>query len=397
MKTSLAVVLCGLLCGCQESAPIGGPAAEHSEHAPSGPVAHDAEAPDQHLRIDAAMLRDVRVTTAAAEARPGGGGVTALGELHVNEDAYAEVGTPLAARVVKVRVALSETVQAEQVLVELQSVELGRARAEYLRARARVQLANQALGRKRALAAERIAPQREVQEAEADALGAAADVAAAAAALGALGVAANDAAVGAESAQFVLRSPIGGAVIDRQAVQGQLVEPAQPLFRIADLSQLWLIVHVFERDAVRLALGATARVTFAALPGRTFAGTLSMIGKQVDVNSRTVPVRIGIANDNGLLRPGMSATGWLPLSEAGGPIVAVPAAALQRVGDAWCVFVPHAEGAFEIRRVGRGRDLNGEVEIVNGLAAGETIVVDGGFLLKAEAERASGEGEHHDH
>jgi len=397
MKAIIALVLCGLVCGCQDRAPSDDAAAAHSEHAPGGPVAHDTDAPDQLLRIDAEMLRDVRVTTTAAEARPSGGGVTALGELRVNEDAYAEVGTPLAARVVTVRVALGATVQAGQGVVELQSVELGRARAEYLRARARARLANQALSRKRTLAADRIAPQREVEEAEAEAQGAAADVAAAAAVLGALGVAANDAAVGTDSAHFVLRSPIGGSVIDRQAVQGQLAEPAQPLFRIADLSRLWLIVHVFERDAVRLTLGAAARVTFAALPGRTFVGTLTMLGTQVDVSSRTVPVRIEIANDDGVLRPGMSATGWLPLGEAGEPIVAVPAAALQRLGDAWCVFLPHADGAFEVRRVGRGRDLNGEVEIVNGLAAGEPIVVDGAFLLKAEAERVRGEGEHHEH
>jgi membrane fusion protein, heavy metal efflux system len=398
MKAMLvSLLVCSFVCGCRDRAGTDDEAVPHSEAAAGSPVAHEAEAADRLLRIDAAMLRDVRITTTAAEARPSGEGVTALGELHVNDDAYAEVGTPITARVLEVRVAVSEPVQAGQALVELQSVELGRARADYLRAGARAQLANQALRRTRTLAAERIAPQREVQEAEAEAQGAAADVAAAAAGLGALGITANDEAVGADSAHFVLRAPIGGSVIDRQAVQGQLVDPAQPLFRIADLTRLWLIVHVFEREAVRLSLGATPRVTFAALPGRTFAGTLSMIGAQVDVRSRTVPVRIEIANDAGLLRPGMSATAWLPLGEAGAPIVAVPTAALQRVGDAWCVFLPHGEGVFDVRPVGRGRDLNGEVEIVTGVTAGETIVVDGAFLLKAEAERVSGDGEHHEH
>ena len=94
----------------------------------------------------------------------------------------------------------------------------------------------------------------------------------------------------------------------------------------------------------------------------------------------------------------MAAKVLLPVDSGAQPVVAVPAAALQRLGDRWCVFVPgHEEGEFEIREVGRGRDLGGEVEILSGLRAGETIVVEGAFLLKAEADKARGEGEHHDH
>jgi cobalt-zinc-cadmium efflux system membrane fusion protein len=87
----------------------------------------------------------------------------------------------------------------------------------------------------------------------------------------------------------------------------------------------------------------------------------------------------------------------LPLGHAEATLLAVPAAALQRVRERWCVFVPKDERTFEIRPVGRGRDLGGEVEIVSGLHAGETIVVDGAFLLKAETERGAGEGEHEEH
>ena len=186
-----------------------------------------------------------------------------------------------------------------------------------------------------------------------------------------------------------MRSPIAGTVIDRTAVRGQMADPASPLLRVADLSRLWLIAHAFERDAVRIQVGAAARASFPALPGQTFAGTVALVGKQVDVSSRTVPVRIEIANDSDVLRPGMSATARLPLGDTGGSIVAVPTAALQRREDGWCVFIPRADGSFEIRPVGRGRDLGGEVEVVNGLQAGETVVVDGAFLLRAEAERAT--------
>jgi cobalt-zinc-cadmium efflux system membrane fusion protein len=137
-------------------------------------------------------------------------------------------------------------------------------------------------------------------------------------------------------------------------------------------------------------------VAIPALPGTTLTGRVATVGAQVDVSSRTIPVRIDLDNAGGVLRPGMSATAWLPLGE-GAPVLAVPAAALQRVEDRWSVFIPRSEEAFEIRSVGRGRDLGGEVEILNGLKAGDTVVVDGAFLLKAEAEKARGAGEHHHH
>ena len=168
-----------------------------------------------------------------------------------------------------------------------------------------------------------------------------------------------------------------------------------PLFKIADLSTVWLTVHAFERDAVRLKVGAVARITFAAMPGQTLSGTVSFIGQRVEPESRTVPVRVDMPNADGMLRPGMSATAWLPIGDAQSRLLAVPAAALQRVRDRWCVFVPKDERTFEIRPVGRGRDLAGEVEIVSGIKAGDTVVVDGAFLLKAEAENSAEEHEEH--
>jgi cobalt-zinc-cadmium efflux system membrane fusion protein len=93
----------------------------------------------------------------------------------------------------------------------------------------------------------------------------------------------------------------------------------------------------------------------------------------------------------------MSASAWLQVSTAGQNVVTVPVASLQRVRDQWVVFVPKSARTFEIRNVGRGRDLQGEVEVLSGLQPGETVIVDGAFLLKAEAEKAEGGGDHHDH
>jgi membrane fusion protein, heavy metal efflux system len=345
------------------------------------------------LRIKPEMLRDIRVTTAPVEVRPGGEGVQLLGELTVNQGAYAEVGAPIACRVVSVLAAPSQFVRKGQDLVILRSVEIGKARAEYITAQTRLDLAKKTLERKRSLAGENIVPLREIQEAEANVATAEAEVRATRATLLALGGGTET----SDSSELVLRAPISGTVIERAAIQGQMADPAQPLFRIGDMTKLWLVVHAFERDAVRLAVGSRGQINFAALPGRAFTGTVTVIGKQVDAASRTVPVRVEVANTEQLLRPGMSATAWVPLGTRSERVIAVPVAALQRLENEWLVFLPTGQDTFEVRPVGRGRDLGTEVEIVSGLKAGERVVVEGAFLLKAEAEKARSEGAEHEH
>jgi membrane fusion protein, heavy metal efflux system len=347
------------------------------------------------LRVDREMLRDLRITTAAAESRAAGERVTVLGELAVNQEAYAEVASPVAARGTKVLGAAGGLVETGRPLVELHSPELGKARAEAQAARARRDLARKALDRKRDLAAEKLVTVRELQEAEAAAATAESDERVALAALRAFGQAGD--ATG-DPSRLALRAPIGGTVIERSVVLGQLADPSHTLFRIGDLSHLWLTAHVFERDAVRVETGGKATIAFAALPGHPVEAVIAAIGREVEASSRTIPVRLDVPNADGSLRPGMSATVALALGDHAISVVAVPLASVQRVGDRWVVFVPRKdEGVFDVRAVGRGRELGGEVEVLSGLAAREVVVVDGAFLLKAEADKARGEGGEHDH
>jgi cobalt-zinc-cadmium efflux system membrane fusion protein len=343
------------------------------------------------VQIDSEMLRDLRITTTKAESRAGGEAVNLQGELRIDESRYAQVGTPIAARALRVLAGPGDSVRAGQVLVELQSPELGRSRADLLTANSRVELARQVLARKRELAAERIVPEREVQEAESQLAVAGAEAQSANAALRALGAAGDD---GADPSSFSLRAPIAGTIVDRAVAVGQMIDPSKPAFEIAELSTLWLVVHAFEREAVRVKVGAAARVTLPAMPGRTFTGTVRLVGRRVDVDSRTVPVRLDMPNPDQTLRPGMAGVAAIVLSETAGRIIAVPVAALQRMADRWVVFIPKDTSTFEVRTVGRGRDLGGEVEILTGLRQDETVVVEGSFLLKAEADKARGEGEH---
>jgi membrane fusion protein, heavy metal efflux system len=383
------------LCACKREVPPHEEEQAHEQEA--GAHAHGEDEDETVVHIDPEMLRDLRVTTAPVQKRPGGEGVTALGELGVNEDAYAEVASPIPARVISLRASPGQQVKKGQPLVDLQSPELGRARAALQSAQARASAARQAAERKRTLGAERIVAQKDVQAAEAEEATAEAELSAARSELQALGVDAEEVASARGTAGFTLRSPVDGTVIERHAVMGQMAEPSQSLFHVGELSRLWLTVHAFERDAVRIQPGALARITFAAIPGKDFTAKVGFVGHRVDAASRTIPVRLELDNPDGVLRPGMSASAFIPLGERGATVTTVPVAALQRLENGWFAFLPKGEGTFERRQVGRGRTLGGDVEVLSGLTAGEQVVVDGAFLLRAEVEKSRGGGEHHEH
>jgi cobalt-zinc-cadmium efflux system membrane fusion protein len=393
--TQLLLAILILLPACKREAP------PHEErHAPEegGELEAHAGKDEAHVRIAPEMLRDLRVTTAPVETRPGGESVTVLGELAFSEDAYAEVASPIPARVSSVAVTTGQQVKEGQRLADLQSPELGKARAALQAAQARATAARQTAERKRTLATEHIVAQKEVQAAEAELAVAEAEVSAARAALASLGAGNEELLSGQGAPSFMVRSPIEGTVIERNARTGQMADPSQPLFRIGNLTSLWLIVHAFERDAVRIQNSAEARVTFAAFPGQEFSAKVGYVGQRVDAASRTIPVRLELGNPDGLLRPGMSASASIPLGGSGAAITTAPVAALQRLEDGWVVFLPTSEkGVFERREVGRGRTLGNEVEVLSGLKTGEQVVVEGAFLLKSEVEKSSGGGEGHEH
>jgi cobalt-zinc-cadmium efflux system membrane fusion protein len=183
-QQALLLVLLTIACGDTEHAAPKVDDHGHEEH----DHATVAERAPNTVRIRPDMLRDLHITTAPAEVRASGEGVTALGEVRVNEAAYAEIGVAIAARVVRVSAAAGDAVVAGQPLAVLQSVEVGRARATLLAGEADAKLARSTLERKRELARERVVPARELQEAEAAAAAAASSLEAARAALAALGV-----------------------------------------------------------------------------------------------------------------------------------------------------------------------------------------------------------------
>jgi len=180
-----------------------------------------------------------------------------------------------------------------------------------------------------------------------------------------------------------LHSDISGYVVAKTAFHGMRVTPADTLFDIADLSQLWVLADVYESDlpAVRLGMPAELRLPFA--PGRSWRGSVTYVAPTVEEKTRTVKVRVEVANPGGLLKPDMFAD--VLLESRLGEGLLVPEGALIRAGERTLVFVDHGEGRLEPREVRAGVRLGGEYQILSGLQAGERVVTAANFLLDSES------------
>ena len=189
---------------------------------------------------------------------------------------------------------------------------------------------------------------------------------------------------GAPRRTVTLYAPAGGVVVEKTAVRGGRVMPGMDLFRIADLSTVWVDGEVFEKDLGAVRTGQHATVTFEAYPGERFEGRVSYVYPTVSLEARTGRVRLALANPGLRLKPGMYAR--IELHGAGErAALVVPRSAVHATGERSLVFVRQADGALVHREVTLGRVAGSDVEVLSGLAAGETVVASANFLIDAES------------
>jgi Cu(I)/Ag(I) efflux system membrane fusion protein len=183
---------------------------------------------------------------------------------------------------------------------------------------------------------------------------------------------------------LAFRSPVSGIVMEKKALQGMRFMPGEALYQIADLSSVWVIADVFEQDLAEVRAGDKAKVTINAYPGRAFEGRVTYVYPTLKPETRTVPVRLELGNPGQLLKPGMFAqveiTGAAPP-----PRLTVPVSAVIDSGTRQIALVDLGEGRFEPREVKVGRRGENHVEILDGLAEGERVVVAANFLIDAES------------
>jgi Cu(I)/Ag(I) efflux system membrane fusion protein len=179
-------------------------------------------------------------------------------------------------------------------------------------------------------------------------------------------------------------APRDGIVLERNAIEGMRANPGDVLFRIADISVVWALVDVAERDLGNIAVGQPVAIRARSFPGRSFAGKIAVVYPQVNRDTRTVRVRIELANPDAVLLPDMYVDADIDTADAA-PVLAVPDNSVLDTGSRQSVLVDKGEGRFEPRQVQLGRRGGGYVEVRDGLADGEAVVTSANFLIDAES------------
>jgi len=183
---------------------------------------------------------------------------------------------------------------------------------------------------------------------------------------------------------LTFRSPVSGIVTEKRALQGMRFMPGEALYQIADLSAVWVIADVFEQDIGLVRVGAVASIKINAYPDKVFKGTISYVYPMLKAETRTISVRVELANPGQLLKPGMFAELELSVG-ANTKVVTVPISAVIDSGTRRIVLVQVGAGRFEPREVKLGARSETYVEVIEGVKEGEPVVVAANFLIDAES------------
>ncbi len=339
------------------------------------------------LTKEAVERAGIEITEAASAA--GADHVRLPGVVEPNAYRQVAVTSLVGGRVVHVSAQLGDRVRRSQVLAQVYSPELADARTKYIAAKAMLDAHDRELQRAQKLAEIGAASQQELERIHAEHAAQTAEVESARARLQLLGAAAEDPAMSkADGATVTVAAPIDGVVTERLANSGLNVDPTVKLFSIVDLSNVWIVADVYEKDLSRVREGAPATVTSAAYPGLSLRGRVSYIDPQLNVSTRTAKARIEVANPRGELRLGMFTDVAIETGQSAS-IVSVPKSAIQNVADRQVVYVTVSGDStrFIEREVRLGTSSGDVVEVVSGINARDSVVSKGSFFIRAEAER----------
>lgn len=330
------------------------------------------------------------------------------GNVAANENRLMTVASQVRGRVVEMPRDLGARVQKGSPLVEIESVELGEAQEEFIKALSDLRLAERTFERAKILVGGKAISQGEFQAREGDYLGKRAAAEASERGLRLLGeseaeIARIRSAIESGAAltfpsgiRLSVTAPFAGRVSERKVAPGALVEALQPLVTIVDISSVWVFMQAYEKDLSMLREGVSVTIRAEAYPERAFNGKIDFLGSMVDPNTRTIQLRATVSNPTEQLRPGMfvKAQVNVPQSYEGKTVVAVPQSAFQTLLGRTVLFVRNSAGAFERRLVEVGHTFEGFTEVYSGVKAGDVVVTEGSFILKSEFAKASLADEH---
>ena len=379
-------------------------ACKRAANAPSNPSSAKTSA----ATSESAQSHAIETETVAPQ--PIAGTIRATGKILVSENRVAIIGPVHEGRLVRLYAGQGSIVKKGQKLAELESADIDQAEADYIKAlsdyesarrtsAAEVKFAQATYDRTKMLYEKTITAGKNLQAAEHDLevakAAAASSVASTKAALTAarrhlliLGLKDSDVDALANkpdlAAVFSLTSPIQGIVVERNATIGATVGTDANLFKIIDISRVWIDANVFEKDLERVKFGQEVKVAVTAFPGSSFSGKVILVSSVVDPETRSVKVRTEVPNQDGRLKPDMFANVEI-ITDLHRTSISIPQSAVLKDGDKTVVFVVDGDG-YKKRAVITGIQGDDRVEIVDGLNAGDKVVVKGNYLLLQQSK-----------
>jgi cobalt-zinc-cadmium efflux system membrane fusion protein len=312
-------------------------------------------------------------------------------QVKVDEERVTRIGAPVTGRVTEIRAQLGSRVRAGEVLATINSTELGQAQLGFLKAVSQMQLQGRAVERARALLAADVIGAAELQRRESELQSSEAEMRAAADQLRVLGMsrAALDKLESTRQINSVtpITATLTGTVIERKVTPGQVVQPADAVFTVADLSEVWVVAELPEQQSSLVRTGEEVRIELPALPAREIFGRLIFVSDIVNPETRTVTIRMAVKNPDRALKPAMLAT--MQIKSAPLLMLGIPVSAVVREGSRDYVYVrsPQDPRSFRLREVRLGPEYEGHRAVAEGLNEGEIVVTDGSFHLNNERKR----------
>ena len=347
----------------------------------------------ERIKLSAEALKNAGIKTAPAKAEALTDTIQVTANIAHNQDRLFHVTPRITGRVVDVRVSVGSEVKTGAVLAMLDSTELGKAKVEYLKTQTLLELARTNYEREKNLFDQKIAARKDVLTAEAEYRRTEAEARMLHERLRLYGL--SDQAItnlNHAPSHYFLTAPGAGVVIEKEITQGEVVEPAKKVFTISDLSTVWVLLNIHEKDLAKVKQGTTVKIQTESYPGAVFAGKVAYIGNIVDPQSRTVPVRVVVPNPQARLKPGMFATAEVVTGISSTEAIMIPSSATQKIEGKPSVFLQEKDGSFAKRELELGREFGNSVEVKSGLKEGELVVVTGAFTLKSELLKEGLEG-----
>ena len=358
----------------------------------SDPVAVGTDPSHDSLTIapDALANSGLKVEVVSSQPGSGNGSITSTGVVKPNSYHESPAISLLTGLVREVNVELGQRVEKDQQIALIFSDELGSAQTRYLVALAMLEEHNKHHQRTISLVEVGGASREELEQATTKLRSTELEVAALRQRLVLLGFSSERInslrpSLPANSS-FALVAPISGTVISRSINPGEIVQANTEVLRVADLSTVWVVAQVYEKDLASTRVGSVARVTSAAYPDRILTGKISYVDASLDPATRTAQVRIEMANPGQRLKIGMYVDVAFAFTRtAANTVPVVPSIAVQNINNRQVVFLETGtSGVFELRYVRVGTETNGLVMVLEGLTPGERVVTEGSFLLRAE-------------